>query len=106
MQRQVTKRQVQVIQPTVKMGFMSSAPAQIVKQRVAAYARVSTEHEEQQNSYEAQVDHYTKEIKRHSEWIFVEVYTEMLTTTLIQMHPTCTQTAPRAESWVHLSHLH
>lgn len=57
MQRQVTKRQVQVIQPTVKTGFMSAAPAQIVKQRVAAYARVSTEHEEQQNSYEAQVDH-------------------------------------------------
>ena len=55
---------------------MSAAPAQIVKQRVAAYARVSTEHEEQQNSYEAQVDHYTKEIKRHSEWIFVEVYTD------------------------------
>ena len=76
MQRQVTKRQVQVIQPTIKMGFMSAAPTQIVKQRVAAYARVSTEHEEQQNSYEAQVDHYTKEIKRHSEWIFVEVYTD------------------------------
>ena len=76
MQRQVTKRQVQVIQLTVKMGFMSAAPAQIVKQRVAAYARVSTEHEEQQNSYEAQVDHYTKEIKKHSEWIFVEVYTD------------------------------
>ena len=94
MQRQVTKRQVQVIQPTVKMGFMSAAPAQIVKQRVAAYARVSTEHEEQQNSYEAKVDHYTTEIKKHSEWIFVEVYTEMLTPTLIQMHPTCTQTAP------------
>ncbi len=65
MQRQVTKRQVQVIQPTIKMGFMGAAPTQIVKQRVAAYARVSTEHEEQQNSYEAQVDHYTKEIKRH-----------------------------------------
>ena len=76
MQRQVTKRQVQIIQPTVKTGFMSAAPAQIVKQRVAAYARVSTEHEEQQNSYEAQVDHYTKEIKKHSEWIFVEVYTD------------------------------
>ena len=76
MQRQVTKRQVQVIQPTIKMGFMSTAPTQIVRQRVAAYARVSTEHEEQQNSYEAQVDHYTKEIKKHSEWIFVEVYTD------------------------------
>lgn len=86
MQRQVTKRQVQVIQPTIKMGFMSTAPTQIVRQRVAAYARVSTEHEEQQNSYEAQVDHYTKEIKRHSEWIFVEVYTDMKTPSLIQFN--------------------
>lgn len=27
-------------------------------------------------------------------WAFVKVYTEMLTPSLIQMHPTCTQTAP------------
>ena len=33
------------------------------KKRVAAYARVSTNSEEQQTSYEAQVDYYTKYIK-------------------------------------------
>jgi len=33
-----------------------------------------------------------------------QFFVEMLTPSLIQMHPTCTQTAPRAESWVHLSH--
>ena len=59
MQRQVTKRQVQVIQPTINAGFMQSTLAPVVKKRVAAYARVSTEHEEQQTSYEAQVDYYT-----------------------------------------------
>lgn len=73
---------------------MQSTLAPVVKKRVAAYARVSTEHEEQQTSYEAQVDYYTKKIKERTDWIFVEVYTEMLTPSLIQMHPTCTQIAP------------
>ncbi len=48
----------------------------IVKRRVAGYARVSTEQEEQQTSYAAQVDYYTKYIKKHSEWEFVKVYTD------------------------------
>ncbi|MDE5937369.1 MAG: recombinase family protein, partial [Ruminococcus sp.] len=43
---------------------------------VAGYARVSTEQEEQQTSYAAQVDYYTKYIKKHSEWEFVKVYTD------------------------------
>ena len=64
------------------------------KRRVAAYARVSTDREEQLTSYEAQVDYYTNFIKGHADWEFCGVYTEMLTTSLIQMHPTCTQTAP------------
>ena len=69
----------------------------VQKKRVAAYARVSTNSEEQLTSYEAQVKHYTEYIqsKEYTDhWQFVSVYTEMLTTSLIQMHPTCTQTAP------------
>ncbi|MDE6890405.1 MAG: recombinase family protein [Lachnospiraceae bacterium] len=46
------------------------------KRRVAAYARVSTDHEEQQSSYEAQVDYYTKYINRQKGWEFVSVYTD------------------------------
>lgn len=46
------------------------------KRRVAAYARVSTDNEEQLTSYEAQVDYYTKYIKNHTDWDFVEVYTD------------------------------
>lgn len=46
------------------------------KKRVAAYARVSTDSEEQLTSYEAQVDHYTRYIKGKDEWEFVEVYTD------------------------------
>ena len=35
--------------------------------RVAAYARVSTNDEEQANSYEAQVSHYTRHIQENPE---------------------------------------
>lgn len=49
----------------------------VVKRRVAGYARVSTEQEEQQTSYAAQVDYYTKYIKKHGEWEFVKVYTDV-----------------------------
>ena len=47
-----------------------------VKRKVAGYARVSTDSEEQLTSYEAQVDYYTKYIKSRSDWEFVSVYTD------------------------------
>jgi len=46
------------------------------KRRVAGYARVSTDSEEQQTSYEAQVDYYTRYIQSKAEWEFVKVYTD------------------------------
>lgn len=49
---------------------------QTQKRRVAAYARVSTDHEEQLTSYEAQVDYYTGYIKSRDDWEFVHVYTD------------------------------
>ena len=47
------------------------------KRRVAGYARVSTDSDEQFTSYEAQVDYYTKFIQSKPEWDFVKVYTEI-----------------------------
>ncbi len=47
-----------------------------VKRRVAAYARVSTDTEEQLSSYEAQVDYYTRYIQEKENWEFVSVYTD------------------------------
>ena len=44
--------------------------------RVAAYARVSTDSDEQFTSYEAQIDYYTNYIKSRNDWKFVEVYTD------------------------------
>ena len=46
------------------------------KRRVAGYARVSTDSDEQFTSYEAQVDHYTQFIQSKPEWDFVKVYTD------------------------------
>ena len=46
------------------------------KRKVAAYARVSTDHEEQQSSYEAQVDYYTNYIKSRDDWEFVALYSD------------------------------
>ena len=46
------------------------------RRRVAGYARVSTDSEEQLTSYEAQVDYYTKYIRSNPDWEFVDVYTD------------------------------
>ena len=40
------------------------------------HARVSTEKDEQQNSYEAQIEYYTRYIKSNPEWIFVDIYSD------------------------------
>jgi len=46
------------------------------KKRVAAYARVSTEYEEQLSSYKAQVNYYTEHINENPQWEFASVYTD------------------------------
>ncbi len=66
----------------------TAAPIQSkVKRKVAAYARVSTDHEDQQNSYEAQCDYYTTYIQGNDEWDFAGIYAERCPLSLIQMHP-------------------
>lgn len=46
------------------------------KLRVAAYCRVSTDSEEQETSYEAQVTHYTEYIKRNPEWVLAGIFAD------------------------------
>lgn len=46
------------------------------KKKVAAYARVSTDSEEQQTSYTAQVKYYKEYIQNQSDWEYVDVYTD------------------------------
>ena len=55
-------RSVTVIPATPEL-FMQIDEKPSRKKRVAAYARVSTNLEEQQSSFEAQLDYYTKYIK-------------------------------------------
>ena len=57
--------------PATKMMHTGLPRNAAVKRRVAGYARVSTDSEEQQTSYEAQVDYYTKYIQSKPEWTFV-----------------------------------
>ena len=80
--------------PATRNLFTAMPIATTRRRRVAAYARVSTNSEEQKTSYDAQISYYTEYIQSKNEWIFVKVYTEMLTPSLIQTHPTCTQIAP------------
>lgn len=61
---------------------------------VAAYARVSVEKETMLHSFSAQVSYYSEKIQKHPGWSYAGVYAEMLTPSLIQMHPTCAQIAP------------
>ena len=46
------------------------------KLRVCAYCRVSTDNEEQLNSFDAQVQHYTSFIQSKPEWEFVGIYAD------------------------------
>ena len=46
------------------------------RRKVAGYARVSTDSDEQYTSYEAQVDYFTRFIRSHAGWDFVRVYTD------------------------------
>ena len=68
--------------PTVKVIEPISTKVQVEtgqrpkKLRVAAYARVSTEQDEQESSYEAQVDFYTRHINGNPEWELVEVFAD------------------------------
>lgn len=66
---------VTVIPPKRTIGTQKKTE-KVQKTRVAAYCRVSTEFEEQESSYEMQVEHYTSYIKSNPEWELVEVYAD------------------------------
>lgn len=63
-----------VIKPDVYKKY-NGRPIHEVK-KVAAYCRVSTDSEEQLNSYQAQVSHYSALIQNNSEWELVDIYAD------------------------------
>ncbi len=46
------------------------------KLRVAAYCRVSTDQEEQQSSYQAQIDYYTAKINGNKDWTMAGIFAD------------------------------
>lgn len=60
-------RKVQKIESRASLRQNAIDATMQQKRRVAAYARVSTDSDEQQSSYEAQVDFYTRHIQSNPE---------------------------------------
>ncbi|MDR2445761.1 MAG: recombinase family protein [Treponema sp.] len=75
MNHTMNKPIVTVVPAYIQRGGERHADATF-KKRVAAYARVSTDSEEQLESYKAQVEHYTGHIRSNPDWDFVDVYTD------------------------------
>ena len=71
----MSKKAVTVIPATINR-FTSAAITETRKRRTAGYARVSTDNDDQQSSYIAQVDYYTNYIQEREDWEFVSVFTD------------------------------
>ncbi len=54
----------------------SQKPTQVQKKRVAAYCRVSTDSEEQETSYDMQIEHYSNLIQNNPEWQLAGIYAD------------------------------
>ena len=68
-------KEIEIIKKKEEFNFSKqSLPNQ--KLRVAAYARVSTDMEEQQTSFISQQKYYLEKITTNPNWIFVEVYAD------------------------------
>ncbi len=66
-----------IVREYVQRGHINPRETQTPKKlRVAAYCRVSTDSEEQLNSYSTQVTYYTNYIKSKPEWEFVGIYAD------------------------------
>ena len=68
-------RNVTVIPASIHR-FSEVPLASAEKRKVAAYARVSTDNEDQKTSYAAQVDYYTNYIQSRSDWEFAGMYSD------------------------------
>lgn len=74
MEEVTMERRVRVIPATKQAEVKSSRRNH--KQRVAAYCRVSTDSEEQLNSYEAQKSYYTQKIEENPDWEMAGVFAD------------------------------
>ena len=74
---------VRVIPPTIIIDQTPTVKRQL---RTAAYCRVSTDSDEQELSFEAQVAAYTDKIMSNPEWSLVGIFADMFSRRMIQIH--------------------
>lgn len=65
---------VHIIHPTITE--QNKISEQYRQKRVVAYCRVSTKQEEQLNSYDTQVNHYTEKIRSEPKWKFAGIFAD------------------------------
>ncbi len=65
------QRSVVIIPAKTKESLQITA-----KLKVAAYCRVSTDQEEQESSYEAQISYYTEKIGKNPDWTMVKIFAD------------------------------
>ncbi|NQI34954.1 recombinase family protein [Streptococcus suis] len=69
-------KKVITIEATPSIIRSSSDDFPLKKRRVAGYARVSTDHEDQATSYESQMRYYSEYINGRDDWEFVKMYSD------------------------------
>ena len=62
--------------PARKKAGLAKSDEENPKLRVAAYCRVSTDSDEQETSYDAQISHYTSYINSHPDWELAGIYAD------------------------------
>ena len=72
----MAEKTITVIPARKRVGSRKQVTEEKPKLRVAAYCRVSTDRDEQESSYEAQVEHYTEFIDRNPEWQLAGIYAD------------------------------
>lgn len=70
------KKEVKVIKGDTTLKRTASGCVERSIKRVAAYCRVSTDTEDQINSYNSQVEHYTEFIQKNNEWTLAGIYAD------------------------------
>ena len=70
----MAEKTITVIPARKRVGSRRQVTEEKPKLRVAAYCRVSADRDEQESSYEAQVEHYTEFIDRNPEWQLAGIY--------------------------------
>ena len=70
------ENEVSIIRAQTSLEDRRTRGKEIVRKRVAAYCRVSTDGEEQLNSFSSQVKYYTELIEKEPNWMMAGVYAD------------------------------